>query len=376
MLLLLTAFFSSLLLILLIIRYRHVHEHLSGDHDLSGPQKFHQGSIPRIGGLGIYAALWIANFVAYLKDPALGIFLGLILIAAFPVTATGLTEDITKRIGVKVRLLAGFISGALLLYLFTITSIRIGVWGLDALFLNIWVAGIFLCIACAGLANAYNIIDGFNGLASMVGIISTVAIAFVAFKVGDLALVYLALILIGAVMGFFIWNYPRGLIFLGDGGAYLIGFVIAALSILLVHRNPTVSPWFALLVNAYPIFETLFTIWRRSIHQGKNPGLPDGAHFHSLIYRRVLRWANAIDRPGANAEPHHHYLNNAKTSPYLWFISSIGVIPALLFWESTPSLIASTILFVAIYIYCYRTIVQRRKPWWLGSPPPEIDNPS
>lgn len=370
MILLFASFFSSLLLILGIIRYKHLHEHFSGDHDLSGPQKFHQESTPRIGGLGIYAAMWIANLVAYLKDPALGIFLGLILIAAFPVSATGLTEDITKRVGVKVRLLAGFISGALLLYLFTITSIRIGVWGLDAIFLNFWVAGIFLCIACAGLANAYNIIDGFNGLASMVGIISTAAITFVAFKVGDLTLVYLALILIGAIMGFFIWNYPRGLIFLGDGGAYLIGFVIAALSILLVHRNPTVSPWFALLVNAYPIFETLFTIWRRSVHQGKNPGLPDGAHFHSLIYRRVLRWAYAMDRHSANTqEPHHHYLHNAKTSPYLWLISSIGVIPALLFWQRTPLLIASFVLFIAIYLYCYSAIVKRRRPWWLSTPP-------
>ena len=377
MILLFVSFFSSLLLILGFIRYKHLHEHFSGDHDLNGPQKIHQGSVPRIGGLGIYAAMWIANLVAYLKDPALGIFLGLILIAAFPVSATGLTEDITKRIGVKIRLLAGFISGALLLYLFTITSIRIDVWGLDALFLNVWVAVIFLCAACAGLANAYNIIDGFNGLASMVGIISTAAIAVVAFKVGDLALVYLALILIGAVMGIFNWNYPRGLVFLGDGGAYLIGFVIAALSILIVHRNPSVSPWFALLVNAYPIFETLFTIWRRSVHQGKNPGLPDGAHFHSLIYRRVLRWAHVMDQQSATTqEPHHHYLNNAKTSPYLWLISSIGVIPALLFWQSTPLLITSLILFVAIYLYCYSTIVQLRRPWWLGSPPPEIDKSS
>ena len=371
MLLLFVSFFSSLFIILGIIRYKHLHEVFSGDHDLSGPQKFHQGSVPRIGGLGIYASLWIANFVAYLKDPALGVFVGLILIAAFPVAVTGLAEDVTKRIGVKVRLIAGFISGALLLYLFTITSIRIGVWGLDVFFLNIWVTVIFLCVACAGLANAYNIIDGFNGLASMVGIISTAAIAVVSFKVGDLALVYLALILIGAVLGFFIWNYPRGLIFLGDGGAYLMGFIIAALSILIVYRNPMVSPWFALLVNAYPIFETLFTIRRRSVHQGKNPSLPDGAHFHSLIYRRVLRWAHAMDQQvKINAQgPHHHYLNNAKTSPYLWLISSIGVIPALFFWQSTPLLITSSILFIAIYIHCYRSIVQRRRPWWLSSPP-------
>ena len=370
MLFLITAFFSSLLVILLIIRYRHVHEHLSGDHDLSGPQKFHQESVPRIGGLGIYLALWFTNLISYLKDPLLGVFLSLILIAALPVSGTGLMEDLTKRISVKIRLIAGFISGILLVCLFTITSIRIDIWGLDILFLNIWIAGIFLCIACSGLANAYNIIDGFNGLASMVGIISTTAITFVAFKVGDFSIIYAALILIGSLLGFFIWNYPRGLIFLGDGGAYLIGFMIAALSILLVHRNPGVSPWFALLVNAYPIFETLFTIWRRWIHQGKSPGLPDGVHFHSLIYRRVLRWAYAKDRQSANAQvPYYRYIDNAKTSPYLWFISSIGAIPALLFWKSTPLLIMSCIIFITIYIYCYRTIVKRRRPWWLGRPP-------
>ena len=84
-----------------------------------------------------------------------------------------------------------------------------------------------------GLPNAYNIIDGFN----------------------DPVLASTCLIVLGAIGGFFIWNYPRGLILLGDGGAYLIGFLIACLSILLVQRNPAVSPWLALLVNAHPILK-------------------------------------------------------------------------------------------------------------------------
>ncbi len=105
----------------------------------------------------------------------------------------------------------------------------------------------------------------------MVAIISLLVIGYAAFKANDLVLASSCLIVIGAIGGFFIWNYPRGLIFLGDGGAYLIGYLIATLSILLVIRNPSVSPWFALLVNAYPIFETLFIIWRRKVHQGKIP---------------------------------------------------------------------------------------------------------
>lgn len=360
MILLFISFFSSLILILGIIRYKHLHEQFSGDHDLSGPQKFHAHNTPRVGGLGIYLALWIATAAAFFKEVQLAQFIAFVLLSALPVFAAGLIEDITKQVGVKIRLFAGLLSGALLLYFFQITLIRLDVWGLDALFMNIWVAGIFLAIACSGLSNAYNIIDGFNGLASMVAIISTAAIAFVALKVNDIELVYLALILLGSIAGFFIWNYPKGLIFLGDGGAYLIGFVIAALSILLVQRNPSVSPWFALLVNAYPIFETLFTIWRRSVHQGKNPALPDGAHFHSLIYRRVIRWAN----PKSSAIS-HHYLDNAKASPYLWVMSCLSVVPALLFWNSTRLLILSSLGFIFLYLYLYHRLVHFNKPSWL-----------
>jgi UDP-N-acetylmuramyl pentapeptide phosphotransferase/UDP-N-acetylglucosamine-1-phosphate transferase len=366
MLLLFISFFSSMILILGIIRYKHLHEKFSGDYALSGPQKFHTNNTPRIGGLGIYLALWIANAVAFFKEVHLPQFITFVLLSALPVFAAGLIEDLTKQVGVKIRLLAGLLSGALLLYFFQITSIRLDVWGLDTLFMNIWVAGIFLAIACSGLSNAYNIIDGFNGLASMVAFISTAAIAFVAFKANDIELVYIALILLGSIAGFFIWNYPKGLIFLGDGGAYLIGFVIAALSILLVQRNPGVSPWFALLVNAYPIFETLFTVWRRSLHQGRNPALPDGAHFHSLIYRRAMRWANP-----KSAQIDHHYLGNAKTSPYLWVISCIGVVPAILFWNNTLLLMLSAIIFMLLYVYLYRRVVRFNKPSWLNTRSPK-----
>jgi len=122
-----------------------------------------------------------------------------------------------------------------------------------------------------------------------------------------------------------------------------------------VVRNPAVSPWFALMINAYPVFETLFTIWRRAIHQRRSPGLPDGAHFHSLIYRRIMRWVHHDDKP-------NHYLSNAKTSPYLWLLSSLGVIPAILWWNSSPILMLSSLVFVALYIYGYFKIVALQKP--------------
>lgn len=187
----------------------------------------------------------------------------------------------------------------------------------------------------------------------MVAIIILFAIGYVAFKVNDTALASTCLIVIGAISGFFIWNYPRGLIFLGDGGAYLIGFLIAAISILLTNRNPTVSPWFPLLINAYPIFETLFTIWRRSVHQGKNPGLPDGTHFHSLIHRRVIRSTELYEFNNSAT-----YTKNAKTSPYIWLLSLMATFPAIIWWDSTQVLLCFTLLFCGSYVWIYTAIVK------------------
>ena len=139
-------------------------------------------------------------------------------------------------------------------------------------------------------------------------------LAYVGFQVDDLLVAWLALAGVGAVLGFFVWNFPAGLIFLGDGGAYFLGFYIAELAILLLHRNPTVSPMFPLLLCIYPVFETVFSIYRRRFLRAMPPSMPDGIHLHSLIYRRVMRWA--VGNRSAKALTRR----NSMTSPYLWLL--------------------------------------------------------
>lgn len=362
---LISAFLCALVVSLLIIRYQSVHQHITGDLDLSGPQKFHKKVVPRIGGLSIYLSLWLASVVRLLQDQDSGLLLMAITACAGIAFLVGIAEDLSKRIGILARLIGTAISGGLAGYFLNAWISHISLWGVDSLLAIPAFSILFTCIAIAGLSNAYNLIDGFNGLASMVGIITLLAIASVAFRVNDVSMLIAALMMVGAIGGFFIWNYPRGLIFLGDGGAYLIGFWIGVLSILIVARNEQVSPWFALLVNAYPIFETLFSIWRRKVHQGKNPGMPDGAHFHTLIYRRIMRWAlaNSGEIDGFAMAPNENA--NAKTSPYLWVLSSFAVLPAVLFWQHTLVLQGFAILFCATYIWIYRSIVKFQTPNWL-----------
>jgi len=352
------AFFSSLLITLVLIRYQHLHEKISGDHDLSGPQKFHTDITPRIGGIGIFIAILVSGAIAYaFLNLEKGLLLLQLIACSLPAFVIGLIEDLTKKVGVKVRLIATAISAFLGAYVMSIWITQIQVPGFDWLLGFGMISIVFTVIAVTGLANAYNIIDGFNGLASMVAMISLLAIGYVAFTANDSVLASVCLIVIGAIAGFFTWNYPRGLIFLGDGGAYLIGYLIASLSILLVSRNPSVSPWFALLVNAYPIFETLFTIWRRKVHQGKNPGLPDGAHFHSLIYRRMIRWAEVHESKNTSS-----FAKNARTSPYLWLLSTLAVFPAIIWWQTTWVLQCFALLFCISYVWVYNAIVKFKTP--------------
>jgi UDP-GlcNAc:undecaprenyl-phosphate GlcNAc-1-phosphate transferase len=354
---LLIAFFTSFITTLLIIRLKNLHRYFCGDHDPTGPQNFHKRPVPRIGGIsigmGLLAAM-LVNLQSSITEP----FKVILLLCAIPTFAIGLTEDFTKRIGITTRLLFTALAAGLAVYLLEASITRLDILGIDYLLGIPLVAIVFTVFAITGLANAYNIIDGFNGLSSMVGIITLLGLAYIGFVFQDATILSLSLIMVSAILGFFIWNYPRGLIFLGDGGAYLIGFWIATLSVLLVARHPSISPWFALLINAYPTLETFFTIYRRKIYQGKHPGLADGIHFHTLIYRRILNHSTVNNET--------NLLNsNARTAPYLWLLSSFATIPAILWWQSTPTLIAFTLLFTISYVWLYTKIVRFKTPRWM-----------
>lgn len=354
------SFLASLLITLWVIRSGHLHAKFSADSDTTAIQKFHSHIVPRIGGIGILLGLLISLLVRSIKNEAVGNF-GLLLIASsLPAFLFGFLEDITKRIGVKVRLIASFIAAAIAGHLLGGWLTSVQVLGIDNLMLAYPALAIGItCFAVAGVANAFNIIDGYNGLSSMVAIIILGGLTYVAFQVGDTQIMIAALAMIGALLGFLVWNYPRGLIFLGDGGAYLVGFWIAELSVLLTARHSEVSKWFPLLLCIYPIFETLFTIYRRVILKRVHPGMPDALHLHQLIYRRIVRWDNI------GQDQQVQISRNSMTSPYLWLLCLLGVIPAVLFWRYHLALKGFAILFAISYAWVYWAIVRYKVPEYL-----------
>ncbi len=350
----LISFCVSFIVTFLLIRYQHLHKHLSDDHMFTGPQKVHKRPAPRIGGPSIATGVIAGSLFIAFKDHLFSLTAA-ILVSCIPVFGIGLTEDLIKNIGVQKRLIFIVLGALIAIYAIPTSITSVDIHLLNQLLGITLISTLFTCFAMTGLTNAYNIIDGLHGLSSMIAMITLGAIIYIAFKQNDLVIFKLSLCMLAAIAGFFLWNYPRGLIFLGDGGAYLIGFWIALLSILLVERNVVVSPWFAITINIYPIFETLFSIYRRLIHHNKSPERPDAIHFHTLIYRRVIRNANpqlsAADR-------------NARTAPYLWILVIMNAIPSILFFDSTLALQMIAVVFIVTYWYLYSSIVRFQTPTW------------
>jgi UDP-N-acetylmuramyl pentapeptide phosphotransferase/UDP-N-acetylglucosamine-1-phosphate transferase len=371
----LVAFFVALILTLWVVRSSSSASQLYLDTDTSGPQKFHARPVPRVGGLGIFGGLLASTAIMSYMGLGLGPWPLVLLACGAPAFVVGLIEDLTKRVSPSWRLTATAVSALLALWFMDAAISRTDIPGVQ------WLVGfaagsvLITVFAVAGIANSVNIIDGFNGLASMCVVIMLAALAYVAFQVEDPFIGTLALAGIGAVMGFFVWNFPAGLVFLGDGGAYFLGFYVAELSILLLARNGQVSPMFPLLVCIYPVFETLFSIYRRRFIRAVPPSMPDGIHLHSLIYRRVMRWA--VGDRSAKALTRR----NSMTSPYLWLLCMFSVVPAVLFWDNTAALSICLLLFAVTYVVLYWRIVRFKSPRWMRFAwlhvrrLPEPDNP-
>lgn len=277
------AFIVSLALSLGLVLTSRWHMRLSADLG-HGIQKLHLVTTPRVGGVSIFMGVAAAYAIASAERAAI---LGPLWMAGCVAFAFGLLEDLTKRVPVSTRLLATVLSGVVGWAITGMSLHRVGLSWVDALLNHQGMSVLFTAFAIGGIANAINIIDGLNGLASAMKVIAFTAVASMAYAEGDVNLAFATLSIAAAVLGFFLVNWPMGKLFLGDGGSYFGGFALAWSCVLLVERNQEVTPFAALMVCIYPFIEVLFSIYRRKVRQ-HSPGQPDRQHLHSLIYRRYI----------------------------------------------------------------------------------------
>lgn len=357
----LAAFASSAAMSLLIVRSQKWHGKLSHDHDLSGVQKVHTTAVPRIGGIAVVTGLLLGLMLFRAFNPK-GMQgsdfdrILLLLAASVPAFGAGIIEDITKRVSVKARLAATALSAVIASAVLGATVNELNLWGVDAL-LTITPFAVFVtAIVVAGGSNAINIIDGFNGLSGSTIVIMAAGLSAVALQNGDAFVAILGTLCVGATIGFLVLNYPRGKLFLGDGGAYFLGFWVSEMAVYLV-RNPSVSAWQVLAVCAYPVIEVLFSIYRRRMIQNVSPGAPDALHLHTLVFRRLV--FKHVSKDGR-----HPWKRNAAVVCVIAPGVALCVTVSAAIGGSTPVSLAIVFAQVALYVVVYGRLVRGR--WAIG----------
>jgi len=276
------AFFISLAVNILVIILSHKYTLFIDDSLTDKPQNFHTESTPRAGGIGILLGMTLLIF-----NP-LGLKMILPVILAF---LSGIFEDFHHSLSPKQRLILQIIAAlsAIVLTDSVVTYLGLGIS------IPYWMGIFFSTFAIVGMMNAVNIIDGFNGLASGIILLILLSFGITASQQGDLGILNIVLITGGATAGFFLLNFPKGRIFLGDGGAYLLGFIVAIIGIFLASKHESVSPWYVLAVFIYPVWEVIFSIIRK-LYMGRSPMEPDAMHLHMLIYKHITycNWKTAL----------------------------------------------------------------------------------
>ncbi len=343
------AFLLSALLTFLLIKSAKHHSCLHDHH--SGQQKFHQQLTPRVGGVAIYSSFWLLAFLSS-NDKTL---ISLLFIASLPVFLLGLLEDITKKISTRWRFFGSLFS-ALLFYLFTKTVLaRLDVPGLETLWELFqaylpWLVAAVTVVMITGVSQAFNVIDGYNGLMSGYALIVALALGSLSLWLNDIFLANLYFILAASLLGFLAFNYPLGKIFCGDGGAYFIGFLLAVLTLLLVARQESVSPWLPLTLLAYPVVDTVFSLLRRKFWMNKAMDQPDALHLHSVVFRRISK---------RFFSKRSLLWQNSAVAPFFWGQALILTLLALPFYSASLYLLFLFIAYTIFYLLCYWLLLKR-----------------
>jgi UDP-GlcNAc:undecaprenyl-phosphate GlcNAc-1-phosphate transferase len=349
------AFAASILVCHLIVRSVRWHLSFTGDVPGELPQKFHSTAVPRIGGVGLLVGMVAAGMVLPLVPSDADIY-WLLMLSLLPAFLGGFAEDITRKVGPLSRLLLTLVTAGMAFSLAGVHFVRSDMGWFDAGLAYAPFGYVMLLFAVAGVAHATNIIDGYHGLAGGVALIVLITMGYVAQQSDDALVAQFCYVTAAATGGFLVLNYPSGRLFLGDGGAYLLGIVIALAGAMLIQRNPEISPWFPMALVIYPVWETLFSMARRALIYRTGIGQPDACHLHSLVFRRVARhWVTGHD-PAARDK--RNYLT---TLPF-WVVTLAVAVLAVHCAGHTLNLALLIAGFIAGYCIVYWRLARLARP--------------
>jgi UDP-N-acetylmuramyl pentapeptide phosphotransferase/UDP-N-acetylglucosamine-1-phosphate transferase len=336
--------------------------------DLHAVQSAHTLPTLRFGGLGILAGV-LTGMLILSPDAAHLSYAVPLLVSAVPLFLAGSAEDLGFLVTPKLRIGAIAISALCCAVFLPAVVTQLGLPLVDDLLAIYPAALLFTIFAASGVTNAFNLIDGLNGLASFTAITTAVALCALALIGGLGHLITFYALLAAVTFGFFILNYPAGKLFLGDGGAYLLGHCLVWGGITLANELLGVSAFAILLIFFWPIADTALAIWRR-VWRSTPTAQPDRLHFHQLAMRfleiRVL---------GRNRRRLANPLATLLIAPLIVTPQICGVLFA---FEHASAMIATgvfTVIFFATYLTGMRVAKRGRvsKNYRVGSQAGRVD---
>ena len=254
--------------------------------DFPGERKKHDGSIPLIGGLSMFAGI----LVSLLMLPIDKDLIKYLLLALFTLVAVGSFDD-HKNISVWLRFLFQAIAALIMILIAGINVESIGnLNGSGVIILQQW-SILFTFIAVIGSINAVNMMDGIHGLAGGQSLISFIAISFLAFINNSFLGFSIAILFCAVLMPFMIENLCIGRseakrVFMGDAGSMMLGLAIVWLLVDLSQGvNRSFAPVTALWIFSVPLIDFFFTILRR-IAKKQSPLKPDRGHLHHVLIQK------------------------------------------------------------------------------------------
>ena len=242
-------------------------------------QKIHKEKSFKIGGLSIISTI----IIVYLIIGELNEQIILALVCIMPAFLFGFLEDVTFKISPKLRFFATLFSSILLVSITGVIVKNIDISWLKLIFATTYFPILFTILGYTTLSNAINFIDGVNGLATGIATIVFLTLGILYLQAGEIEYFSFAMICSGALFGFWLVNIISGRIFLGDGGSYATGLLIAWCGVDITIRSD-ISPWAIFFIIIYPASEIILSVIRRLI-KSKSIVEADNEHLHSFVFR-------------------------------------------------------------------------------------------
>ena len=258
-----------------------------GAIDKPDARKVHKGTIPRLGGLAIFLGYVGSVLFNVPHDHSVfGLMLGTVILVL-----VGIWDDI-KQIEAKTKLMGQIIAAAVLVaYGIRVDFIELPFIGM--IYLKFWSVPLTI-FWIVGFTNIVNLIDGLDGLAAGISFIACIALAVMTLQLGQVELACIALALAGATVGFLRYNFNPAKIFMGDTGSMLLGYTLAAISVMgTVKTAAAIALVVPAIVLGLPILDTLFAIVRRKI-SGRPIFKPDKGHVHHRLLAQGLTQKQAV----------------------------------------------------------------------------------